>query len=161
MGIKATPERIFASLSNVDSLSTWMSPGLEFRTSRKGALVAGDSLLLVQRRDSQPRTAWLVDTIVPNTVIAMRMVAIDRGKSMVMFRRRDSLAVSGDSTLVISTVVSTMMDSLTATAGQKGGVAGGIMDMASTMGSAGARMQAEQDLKRLKLRIEGPPVSRP
>jgi hypothetical protein len=33
--------------------------------------------------------------------------------------------------------------------------------MASTMGSAGARVQAETELKRLKLRIEGAPVSRP
>lgn len=159
VGIKATPQRVFASLTNVDSLSTWVSPGMTFQTSRKGSLGTGDTLLLTARRDSEPRSAWVIDTIVPNTLVAMRLVVLQGG--MVVYRRRDSIAVSGDSTLVTSTIVSAMMDSLTAVNGQKGGVTGGLLGMASTMGNAGARMQAEQELKRLKLRIEGPPVSRP
>jgi hypothetical protein len=159
VGIKATPQRVYASLTSVDSLSTWISPGMTFQTSRKGSLGTGDTLLLTSRRDSQPRSAWVIDTVVPNTLVAMRLVVLQGG--MVVYRRRDSIAVSGDSTLVTSTVVSAMMDSLTAANGAKGGVTGGLIGMASTMGNAGARMQAEQELKRLKLRIEGPPVSRP
>jgi hypothetical protein len=159
VGIKGTPQRVYASLTSVDSLSTWISPGMTFQTSRKGSLGTGDTLLLTSRRDSQPRSAWVIDTVVPNTLVAMRLVILQGG--MVVYRRRDSIAVSGDSTLVTSTVVSAMMDSLTAANGAKGGVTGGLIGMASTMGNAGARMQAEQELKRLKLRIEGPPVSRP
>jgi len=160
VAIAATPQRVFASMANVDSLSTWTMPGASFRTTRKGLLARGDTLILVARRDSQPRTAWIVDTVIPNTLVAMRMVVLDRG--MVVSRRRDSLAVNGDSTRVTSTIVMSILDSLSATEGQKGRVSGGIFDMASTMTAAGARIQAEQELKRLKLRIEGgSPVSRP
>ena len=160
VAIGATPQRVFASMANIDSLSTWISPGMSFQTTRKGMLTIGDTLLLQTRRDSQPRTAWVVDTVVPNSLVAMRMVVLERG-GMTVYRRRDSLAAVGDSTNVTSTIVMAMMDSLNAAANQKGAVAGGLIGMASTMGSAGARMQAETELKRLKLRIEGPPVSRP
>ena len=159
VGIHATPERIFASMSHTDSLASWFAQGMEMHTAKHGAVVRGDTIFLTQRRrDSVARTAWVIDTVVPNQVIAMRWVIL--GSGMVMHRRRDSLSVVGDSTLVTSTIMAAMMDSLRAR-GPANGVSGGMLGMAATVGTAGARIQAEQELRRLKLHIEGPPVSRP
>jgi uncharacterized protein YndB with AHSA1/START domain len=158
VGIAATPERVFASMANADSLSTWFMTGSAIRTTRKGMLVAGDSIFVQSGRDSMP-TAWIIDTIVPNQLIVLHWV-VPRN-NMVIQRRRDSIFVVGDSTMVTGTVEASLMpDSLSAMRG-RGGVSGGIFDMASTMGVAGARMQTEQELRRLKHRIEGPPVVRP
>jgi uncharacterized protein YndB with AHSA1/START domain len=159
VGIHAAPERIFAAMSHTDSLSSWFAQGFTMHTARKGALARGDTVYLTQaRRDSVARTAWVIDTVVPNQILAMRWVALSNGA--VLYRRRDSLAVAGDSTMVTSTIAPAMMDSLKAR-GSANGVSGGMIDMAATMGTAGARIQAEQELRRLKLHIEGAPVSRP
>lgn len=159
VAIHAAPERIFAAMSHTDSLSSWFAQGFTMRTARKGTLTRGDTIYLTQvRRDSVARTAWVVDTVVPNQVLAMRWVALSNGT--VLYRRRDSLAVAGDSTMVTSTIAPAMMDSLKARS-PASGVGGGMIEMAATMGTAGARIQAEQELRRLKLHIEGAPVSRP
>jgi hypothetical protein len=159
LGIHAPAARVFASMSHTDSLSAWFSPGSTIRTPKNGTLARGDTIYLVGRRDSVPRAAWIVDTIVPNSVLAMRFVGLPGG--MVVTRRRDSVSVSGDSTLVTSTVGSFMSDSLAAARSRTSGVTAGMIDMTSTMGIAGARMQAEAEYKRLKTHIEGGPVSRP
>ena len=158
VAIGATPERVFASMANADSLSTWFMTGSTITTKRKGMLVAGDSIFVQSGRDSMP-SAWIIDSIVPNQLIVLHWVM--PRNNLVIQRRRDSLSVVGDSTVVTGTVeASVITDSLAAARGQ-GGVAGGIFDMASTMGVAGARIQTEQELRRLKHRIEGPPVVRP
>jgi uncharacterized protein YndB with AHSA1/START domain len=157
----ATPERVFAAMSHTDSLAAWFAPGMSMHTARKGTLVAGDTIFLTQqRRDSVARTAWVIDTVVPNRLIAMRWVILQGG--MVVHRRRDSLTVAGDSTRVTSTIVPAMIDSISAARTRANGASGGLIDMAATMGTAGARIQAEQELRRLKLHIEGvSPISRP
>ena len=159
VAIRATPERVFASMSHTDSLAGWFASGFTIRSTRKGILAAGDTLYTTARRDSQPRSAWIVDTVIPNRVVASRWVLLETG--MALHRRRDSLSADGDSTRVTSTIFAAMTDSLAAARSRSSGVSGGLLDMAATMGSAGARIQAEQELRRLKLRIEGPPVSRP
>src|SRR4051812_47024275 len=159
VAIKATPQRVFASMSHTDSLSSWFAIGMTLRSARQGTLAPGDTLFVTSRRDTVTRTAWVIDTVVPNKVLALRWVVLQNG--MVLHRRRDSLSVAGDSTIVTSTVVAAMTDSLSAARRQTGGVTGGLIGMASTMGSAGARIQAETEFKQLKRRIEGPPVSRP
>ena len=159
VAIKATPQRVFASMSHTDSLSSWFASGMTLRSARQGMLARGDTLFVTTRRDTVTRSAWVIDTIVPNTVIALRWVVLRNG--MVLHRRRDSLSVDGDSTIVTSTVIAAMTDSLDAARRQTGAVTGGLIGMASTMGSAGARIQAEAEFKQLKRRIEGPPVSRP
>jgi uncharacterized protein YndB with AHSA1/START domain len=159
VGIHAPATRVFASMSHTDSLPAWFAPNASIRTPKRGALALGDTLYLVGRRDSVPRMAWVVDTIVPNAILAMRWIALPSG--MMLTRRRDSLSVSGDSTFVTSTVSSFLSDSLSAAKSRSGGVGGGMIDMTSTMGIAGARMQAEAEYKRLKTHIEGGPVSRP
>jgi hypothetical protein len=155
--IGASPNRVFASLANTDSFSTWQLAAPE-RTSRKGMLMSGDTIFMATR-DSQPRGVWIVDTLIANQLIALRMVSLENGKAL--FRRRDSLSAVGDSTLVTSTAVMMAMDSLVAANGRPGGVTGGIMDFSVRMGTAGMRMQAEQELGRLKRRIEGTPAARP
>jgi uncharacterized protein YndB with AHSA1/START domain len=159
VAIKGTPERVFASMAHSDSLSTWLAQGMTIRSKRGGLIAAGDSLFLLTRGDSVPRTAWIIDSVAPNQLIAMRWVMLQTG--MVMHRRRDSLAAAGDSTRVTSTIVAAMTDSLSAARGQASKMTGGMLDMASTLGTAGARLQAEQELRRLKLRIEGTPAVRP
>jgi uncharacterized protein YndB with AHSA1/START domain len=159
VGIHAPPERVFASMAHSDSLSAWFAPSSTITTSRKGALAAGDTLFVTTRRDSIPRSAWVIDTIVPNTLMTMRWVMLQN--QMIVTRRRDSLSVAGDSTIVTSTVASFMSDSLAAARSRTSGVTGGMLEMGSTMTIAGARMQAEMELKRLRDHIQGTPVSRP
>jgi len=159
VSMAATPERVFASMSQADSLPTWFATGSTIRTTRNGALAIGDTVYLLTRRDSVPRTAWVVDTVVPGSVLAMRMIMLQNG--MVFIRRRDSIYAAGDSTFVVSTVGSMVSDSLTAARNRTSGVTGGMLEMGATMGIAGARLQAEAELRRLKAHIEGPPVSRP
>lgn len=159
VAIKGTPERVFASMAHTDSLGTWFSQGIAIRAKREGMLAAGDSLFLMTRGDSVPRSAWIIDSVAPNQLVVMRWVMLQNG--MVMHRRRDSLAATGDSTRVTSTIVAAMTDSLAAARGQASKMTGGMLDMASTLGTAGARIQAEQELRRLKLRIEGTPAVRP
>jgi uncharacterized protein YndB with AHSA1/START domain len=160
VAINAPAARVFASMSHTDSLSTWFAPGSTTFTTRHGPLGVGDSIFMMPARgDTTQRSAWVIDTIVPNQLIARRLVLVGRGG--VVFTRRDSIAAAGDSTLVTSTVTSFLADTLAAARSRANGVAGGLIDMASTMGTAGGRMQAEIELKQLKRHIEGPPVSRP
>lgn len=158
VGIHAPAERVFASMSHSDSIAAWFAPGTILRVTKKGQLAAGDSIILRSNRDTLG-SAWVIDTVLPGQLIAMRYVALPRGT--VVFRRRDSVSTAADSTLVTSTVAFTMADSLANAQGQATGVTGGLLGMSATMGTAGARIQAEMELKRLKSHIEGPPVSRP
>ena len=159
VSIKAPPERVFASMSHTDSLSPWFAQGATIRPKRSGALAAGDSLFLLTRNDSVSRSAWVIDSVVPNQLVVARWVVLQNG--MVMHRRRDSLSVAGDSTRVTTTIIAAMTDSIAAARSQANKVTGGMLDMASTLGTAGARLQAEQELRRLKARIESPPPVRP
>jgi uncharacterized protein YndB with AHSA1/START domain len=159
VAIHATPERIYAAMSHTDSLPAWFAPNATLRSTKKGALAIGDTIYMLNRRDTLGTTAWIVDTLVPNTVVAMRWVSIQN--RMTITRRRDSLSVSGDSTLVTSTHTSFLTDSLAALRGRASGVSAGVLEMSSTMSVAGARLQAEAELKRLKAHIEGAPVSKP
>ena len=159
VGIHATPERIFASMSHTDSLGSWFAPGTTLRSTKKGALAIGDTLYMLSRRDTSGAMAWIVDTVVANKVIAMRWISVTNG--MTMTTRRDSLSISGDSTLVTSTIGSFMSDSLAAAKARANGVSAGVLEMGSTMGIASSRMQAQVELKRLKSHIEGRPVSPP
>jgi uncharacterized protein YndB with AHSA1/START domain len=159
IGIHATPERIFASMSHTDSLGSWFAPGTTLRSTKKGALAIGDTLYMLSSRDTTGTMAWIVDTLVANKVIAMRWISVTN--NMTMTTRRDSLSISGDSTLVTSTIGSFLTDSTTAARARANGVSAGVLAMGSTMGIASARLQAEAELKRLKTHIEGRPVSPP
>ena len=159
VGIHAPASRVFASMTHTDSLGSWFAPTTTITSVKKGLLNPGDTLFITARRDSAPRSAWVIDTIVPNTLVAMRWMLLPT--HMVITRRRDSLSVVGDSTIVTTTIASFMSDSLSAARSRASGVTGGMLDMGSTMSIAGARIQAEMELNRLKAHIEGKPVSPP
>lgn len=154
VAMAATPERVFATLASGDSIYTWGDPasGMSLRTTRSGPFEVGDTIFVTMRRDSVSRSVWIVDTIVPNVLIERRWVTL-KG-NMVLQRRRDSVAGAGDSTHVTSTITATIVDSATASRRQATGVSGGLLDMATTMGTAGARIEAEQQLRWIKAHIE-------
>lgn len=156
--IGAPAGRVFASLANADSQSTWRKGSSVMRTSRKGVFVAGDTLFTVAR-DTQPSLAWVIEAIVTDELIAAK--ALNQRTGEVVFRRRDSLVAVGDSTRVTSTATMLLPDSLRAAQGRAEGVSEGMFDFAMKLGSAAMRMEAETELKALKRRIEGVPRTRP
>ena len=160
--IAGTPARVFSALGNGDSASSWMAAGNSVTTSRRGQLEPGDTLRVAMRATvgmPQQHLTWLVSGVVPDTLLVLELHA-DTGK-IVMATLRDSLFAIGDSTTVISTLVSPMVDSIGSRVsgnGKRGGILAGAT--ASLMLSA-FRMQAKLDLVQLKAHIEGrPPVLR-
>jgi hypothetical protein len=147
--IAASPERIYASLSDGDSLRTWMAQGNTVTTWRHGPLVVGDSISITLRSSlgmTQRPMIWRVRELVPNRVVALELKGQER--TPIMGTRRDSLVALGDSTTVVSIVTSMLPDST------KSGTAGIAADMMLSM----IRMQAKLELQSLKARIEGRPA---
>ena len=145
--IAAPPQRIYSSLSNGDSIRTWMAAGNTITTWRHGPLVIGDSIRVELNRRLGPQMPmiWRVSELVPNGLVAMELMEQTSGR--VMGVRRDSLVAIGDSTMVVSTVVSKLLPDTTRSATAE--VAG---DMMLSM----FRLQAKLELQGLKGRIEGP-----
>ena len=146
--IAAPPERIYASLSNGDSIRTWMAQGNAVTTWRTGPLVVGDSIRVELRRSiGSPRPLiWRVSQLVPNRLVAMEIMTPETRR--VMGVRKDSLVGVGDSTLVISTVTSAMLSDTANT-----GTAAVAADMMLSM----FRLQSKLEHQGLKGRIEGRP----
>jgi uncharacterized protein YndB with AHSA1/START domain len=147
MMIAATPHRIYASLSDADSLKTWMSQGNTVTIRRRGPLVVGDSITVQLRQSlgmTQPPMTWRVSEIVPDHMIALELLGGATGR--VIGVRRDSLAAIGDSTLVMTTVTSKVLSDTTQSATK-----GLAADMMLSM----VRLQAKLELQGLKGRIEG------
>jgi uncharacterized protein YndB with AHSA1/START domain len=145
--IWAPQQRIYASLSNGDSIRTWMAAGNTVTTWRHGPLAVGDSIRVELSRKLGPQRPmiWRISELVPNRVVAMELMAQATGR--VLGVRRDSLVAVGDSTMVVSTVVSRLLRDTTRSATAE--VAG---DMMLSM----FRLQAKLELQGLKGRIEGP-----
>ncbi|HET9424922.1 MAG TPA: SRPBCC family protein [Gemmatimonadaceae bacterium] len=157
----ATPERVYASLSDADSLRTWLSQGMALHPSRKGPLAAGDTIRIQSQGDTAaPQMAWVIDTVVPSRLITSRLVM--PRERMVVYGRRDSIFVAGDSTRVTRTVTASSMmpDSLSNAMRARGGMASSMLDLSDKMTMASARMQGEAELLRLKTRIEGRSAAR-
>ena len=145
--IAAPPQRIYASMSNGDSLKTWMAQGSTVTTWHGGPLVVGDSIKVELRRSlgmSQPPMIWIVRELVPDRVVALELT---QGAGRAIGVRRDSLVAAGDSTVVVSIVTSSLNDSTKSSAA---GVAG---DMVLSM----FRLQSKLELQSLKARLEGRP----
>jgi uncharacterized protein YndB with AHSA1/START domain len=157
VSMAATPERVFASLANLDSLSTWRSSTPVVTPGRRGMLVVGDTLRERTRSDSTtPLDLWVVDSVVPNQLLGMRTL-YSAGVPFTAIRR-DVLVAAGDSTQVTTTMEIVLSDTLRS---QARGAAGSVMGAATKMMASGMRVASERDLKRLKDRIEGRAVVRP
>ena len=147
VSIAAPPERVYASLSNGDSLQTWMAQGSTVTTWRNGPLVVGDSIKVALRRSVGPPIVWRVRELVPNRVVALELT---QGDGRAMGVRKDSLVAAGDSTVVVSVVTSSSRDSTKSSARGVGA------DMVLSM----FRLQAKLELQSLKARLEGSPQTK-
>ena len=157
--IAAPHDRVFSTLSNHDSLSTWWFGRQSTQSTRHGPIAVGDTLPMESSRSGRPtRVSWTATEVVPGRLLA---VAISNDSTGQIFAvRRDSLVDLGDSTIVVSTIGSPMMDSLKAPQGPD---ARGeshnttLMDMTSKMLVSSFRMASKVQLTRLKNHIEGRP----
>ena len=158
VGIKAPPNRVFASLANGDSIGTWMAQGNVVTVTRHGPLVVGDSLRVQMRKMMglpQRPFIWTVRAVVPDKLLELEMRADTSRKVLAV--RRDTLVAAGDSTLVMSTVSSPLVDSARTTQRDTGSKAL-VLDVTSRMLITSFRMEAKLELLRLKSRVEGSPM---
>ncbi len=146
--IAGSPGRVFASLAHGDSLGTWMAQGNTVKTTRHGPLIIGDTLRVEMGAGTiaTQSITWQVAEIVPDKLIAWR-IRNDTSERLVLLRR-DSLIVEGDSTRVVSRLVSPIID-------QDAGSGSGALGLTGKMMLSMFRMQSKLELMQLKARIEG------
>jgi uncharacterized protein YndB with AHSA1/START domain len=157
--IAATPHRVFASLADADSVESWMGQGNIVSTSQHGPLVPGSRIRISIRSRAgiaQQPMEWIVRQVVPDQLVVRELVT-DKGQRAAL--RRDSLAASGDSTVVISNIVSPMIDSVIAAKQKSSGqppspMAGVSGDLMVSM----FKIQSKLELETLKAHIERKPV---
>jgi uncharacterized protein YndB with AHSA1/START domain len=151
--IAGSPERVFATLANHDSLADWWVLKGQAAGTRHGPIAVGDSLpLQVPRSSSRQRlTRWVTDEVVPGKLLVLSLRSDSAG--LVVAVQRDSLVSLGDSTQVISTISSPMMENV---AEKKNGSA--LVGMSSKLVVSAMRVQSKMELTRLKNHIEGRPV---
>ncbi|MEX2155181.1 MAG: hypothetical protein WD825_17680 [Gemmatimonadaceae bacterium] len=154
--ILAPANRVFASIADADSMIEWRSEGLGIRSPRRGLLKLGDTLLVQSRSagDNRPtRATWVVSALTPGKLLALEVR--DDSTGMIMFTRRDSLVDLGDATQIVSTFAAPMLDSVRARHADSGGAARAMIGMGSKLVISAMRLQSDQELRRLKSRIEG------
>lgn len=152
--IAAPPSRVFATLASADSMSTWMMNGTEVRSPHHGLLVPGDTVMIVGtiKDTATNRAMWIVTAVEPDKLFAIEM-RNERTKEVGIWRR-DSLVAVGDSTQVISTFAFNMNDS-TIKAQTKSSTSKAAVQMIGKLMLSGLRLEGDQELKRIKNRIEG------
>ncbi len=160
--VAAPPERVFAALADPDSMQAWMMPGTLVGASHRGIVATGDTLHVETAgaggRGHQQFT-WLVRAVTPGQLLVIEMR--DSTGVTAFTARRDSLVVSGDSTRIVSTIASPMMDSLKTERGDTGGKTGGAMlNFASKMLVSAFRIQSEAELRQLKAHLEEKPAAK-
>lgn len=157
VAIAASPERVFASLINPDSMVLWMSPGTTV-SPRGRDLVVGDTLRYAGsidgKLDARQEMAWVVREVVPPTRIVMDMVDDSTGHAVLT--RRDEIISRNDSAVIMSRFASPMMDSMRTTVHDSSRVASGVMGGVQKLMVGALRMLSESELQRLKARVETP-----
>lgn len=159
VAVAASPDRVWASLADPDSMSIWMTAGSKVAASHHGIVAVGDTLHIetTARSSRQQNFTWTVSDVTPGRLLVLQMRNDSSGQ--VLATRRDSLVATGDSTLVVSTIGSPMIDSIRDERGDSGGKLGGAMlDFSSKMLVSAFRLLSEHDLRRLKARLEGKPM---
>jgi uncharacterized protein YndB with AHSA1/START domain len=156
--IAATPDRVFASLADPDSMVVWMGTGSKVAALHHGLLREGDTLHIETGTPgrSHQQYVWVVGEVTPPRLLVLQMRADTSG---VFATRRDSLVARGDSTTIISTIASPMIDSMRTQRGDTGGrVGGALLNFGSKVLISAFRIVSERELKRLKARLEGQPM---
>lgn len=159
VAVAASPDRVWASLANSDSMSIWMAVGSKVTASRHGIVAVGDTLHIemMSRGSKQQNYTWTVSDVTPGRLLVLQMR--NDSSRQIFATRRDSLVGAGDSTLVVSTIGSPVIDSMRNERGDSGGKLGGaVLDFGSKMLVSVFRLMSEQDLRRLKARLEGKPM---
>lgn len=153
VNVAALPPRVFASLANADSLATWMAQGNTVTTSRHGQFQPGDTIRIGLRTSlgmRQEPMVWTVTQVIPDKLIVRELAT--RSSQRTMAIRRDSLAqISVDSTAIISSIISPLLDSL-----QRDRTT-----MTGEMMISMLRVQSKLELQSLKTRIESKPANAP
>lgn len=151
VNVAALPPRVFASLANADSLPTWMAQGNTVTTSRHGLFQPGDTIRIQLRTSlgmKQEPLVWTVTQVIPDKLIVRQLATRSTQRTMAI--RRDSLAqIAVDSTAIISTLVSPLIDSLQR---QRTTMTGEMM-------VSMLRLQSKLELQSLKARIESKPAN--
>ncbi len=159
--IAAPVNRVFATLADADSLSTWMPEQSGIKVGHHGLLAAGDTLqgqMKLRFNVGKRQAKWTVSEVTPNQALGLRLVSDSTGK--LVATRQFSLSASGDSTRVTSAVVAPMLDSMRASRVDSGRPAGKVIDVTSKLLMSALRMESHIELANLKKHIEGHPSSR-
>jgi uncharacterized protein YndB with AHSA1/START domain len=155
--IGAPPQRVFASLANHDSIPTWRLSGNQ--STQHGPIAPGDTLAsgISTRNGTTSRMHWAATAVERDHLVALALT--DDSTGNVVATRRDSIVAVGDSTKVVSTIASPMLDSpRTADPSQPPSRrSAAAMDVASRLVVSSFRMQSKFELTRLKNRLEGHP----
>jgi uncharacterized protein YndB with AHSA1/START domain len=153
--VAASADRVFAALATGDSIPEWMSVSGSVRPSRHGLLKLGDTVTVIQAGATEKlqRSNWIVTDVTLGKLLVLQMRNDSLG--IVAATRNFALEVRGDSTAIISTVASPMLDA--AKGAQRDSSA--MMSFASKMMLAAMRMQAKLELAQLKTHLEGVPAS--
>ncbi len=158
VAIVAAPERVWQHLVDLDSLRAWQDSAATVTSTGGAVLAVGDTVRIETSLRGRPvgaeqRMHWVVARVDSPRVVVW--TAIDDSTGIEVVRRIDSIAVAGDSVILTSRFGSPMIDSLR-TADSGGGLARSLMGGVTKMASAALRAIAEQDLARLKARLERP-----
>ena len=159
VAIAASPDRVWASLADPDSMAVWMADGSKIAAPHHGIVSVGDTLHIetFSGRSRSQNFTWTVTEVGSGRLLVLQMRNDSSGQ--VFASRRDSLVAAGDSTLVISTIGVPMIDSIRSERGDSvGKVGGAVLDFSSRMLISAFRIVSERDLTRLKARLEGKPM---
>lgn len=161
VAIAATPQRVFATMANADSVSQWAGQGNTVSVSQPGIFVPGSRIRISMRSTAgipQQPMDWIVREIVPDQLIVRELVT-EKGQRAAT--RRDSLIAKGDSTVVVSRTISPLVDSIVvATDRKKGTKNGGMAGVTGDLMVSMFRFQSKIELQTLKAHIEGTPIRR-
>jgi uncharacterized protein YndB with AHSA1/START domain len=159
VAIAATPERVFATMGNADSVVAWLGQGNNVSVSRPGVFIPGSRVRISIRSTAgipQQPMDWVIREVVPNQLIVRELVT-EKGQRAAL--RRDSLFSKGDSTIVISNVASPLVDSIiVARDRDKGTTRGGMAGVSGDLMVSMFRFQSKVELQTLKAHIEGKPL---
>lgn len=154
--IAAPPARVFASLANSDSLSTWMAEHSQMRTGHHGMLVPGDTLLGEMRlrfNVGNKPVKWTVSDVKPNQLLSLQL-RTDSGSRLIA-KREFTLTQKGDSTQVLSAVTAPMLDSMRTNRSDTLKGSDAALNITSKLLTSALRMQSHIELEQLKAQVEG------
>lgn len=155
--IGASPDRVFASLADPDSLTTWVDVGSMVESSRHGLLQTDDSFRIARPTRKTgvggDITTWRVVESVPGRSLTLRLANDSLGR-VAIISRYDSLSAVGDSTRLSTTYGAEIVDSTRRSTRDSGKGQSAMLGFAQKMIVAALRLATETDLQRLKARVE-------